>query len=288
MEELYANMNATQRGRFDQMLPVQRQQVLRQYQIKRTQFINANLARSRQFQQLKRRMEHLQGQATRSPAEEQELQLLVQNYQQVQQAPITLTGAGTEAQQAQAQQAQAQQAQAQRQRQRHQHHRQQLLDTAALRRMLATTMEQQDAAAAQQPADLAEIAATRKQADTAAAVRRDAAVQDALQQHDRDVADAQAVAAQRREDAHTKLEELSSKVVAIRAQLDEADPDPVAESAAGPSATSQGVEAECPICLDRPKCIVFQCGHQACAACAASIQVCHSCRAPITHRITPF
>ena len=86
MEELYAYMNATQRGRFDQMLPVQRQQVLRQYQIKRTQFINANLARSRQFQQLKRRMEHLQGQATRSPAEEQELQLLVQNYQQVQQA----------------------------------------------------------------------------------------------------------------------------------------------------------------------------------------------------------
>ena len=127
---------------------------------------------------------------------------------------------------------------------------------------------------------------TIEQADAAAAMRRDDAVQNSLPLYDRDVTDAHAAAVQRREEARTKLEELNSKVVAIRAQLDGADPDPVAGLAAGPPATS--TEVECPICLDHPKRIVFQCGHQACAACAASIQVCHSCRAPITHRITPF
>ena len=84
MHELYGNMNAVQRGRFDGMQPIQKQQILLQYQMKRTQFINANLARSRQVQQVKHRIEFLQGQATRSPAEEQELQALVQRYQQAQ------------------------------------------------------------------------------------------------------------------------------------------------------------------------------------------------------------
>ena len=176
---------------------------------------------------------------------------------------------------------------------RQQHRQQQQLkqlsdDTAALtlRQMLADAESQRDAALQQQPAKLTEIAAklteiaaSCTQADSAAAVRRDAAVQNALQQHDRDVADAHAAAAQRREEARAKLEELDSKVVAIRAQLDEAgEAGQVAGSAAagqvagsaaaGPSATS---EAECPICLDRPKSIVFQCGHQACEVCAASI-----------------
>ena len=276
MQELYANMNAVQRGRFDGMQPVQKQQILLQYRMKRAQFINANLARSRQ---VKHRIEYLQGQTTRSPTEEQELQALLQRYQQEQRAQAQ--------QQQQQQQREQQQLRLQRQRQQRQQQqqqRQQLSDTAAP--MLATIMEQQDAALLQQPADLADVVASRKQADAAAAMRRDDAVQNALQQYDRDVADAHAAAAQRREEARTKLEELNSKVVAIRAQLDEADPDPVAGSAAGPPATSK--EVECPICLDHPKRIVFQCGHQACAACAASIQVCHSCRAPITHRITPF
>ena len=167
---------------------------------------------------------------------------------------------------------------------RQQHRQQQQLkqlsdDTAALtlRQMLADAESQRDAALQQQPAKLTEIAAklteiaaSCTQADSAAAVRRDAAVQNALQQHDRDMADAHAAAAQRREEARAKLEELDSKVVAIRAQLDEAgEAGQVAGSAAaGPSATS---EAECPICLDRPKSIVFQCGHQACEVCAASI-----------------
>ena len=292
MQELYANMNAVQRGRFDGMQPIQKQQILLQYQMKRTQFINANLARSRQVQQVKHRIEFLQGQATRSPAEEQELQSLVQRYQ-LAQAQLRAQAQPPQAQPPQAQQQQQQQQREQQQlrlqrqrqqRQQQQQQRQQLSDTAAP--MLATIMEQQDAALLQQPADLADVVASRKQADAAAAMRRDDAVQNALPQYDRDVADAHAAAAQRREEARTKLEELNSKVVAIRAQLDEADPDPVAGSAAGPPATSK--EVECPICLDHPKRIVFQCGHQACAACAASIQVCHSCRAPITHRITPF
>lgn len=45
---------------------------------------------------------------------------------------------------------------------------------------------------------------------------------------------------------------------------------------------------ECPICLQKPKRIVFQCGHQCCETCSPAIVQCHSCRAKITQRITMY
>ena len=41
----------------------------------------------------------------------------------------------------------------------------------------------------------------------------------------------------------------------------------------------------CPICLSAPKDTVFQCGHQACGACASPLRTCHICRAPVLKRI---
>ena len=42
---------------------------------------------------------------------------------------------------------------------------------------------------------------------------------------------------------------------------------------------------KCAICYERPKEIAFQCGHQSCTACSASISSCHTCRARILQRI---
>jgi len=41
----------------------------------------------------------------------------------------------------------------------------------------------------------------------------------------------------------------------------------------------------CPICWNRAKEIVFQCGHQCCSACSGQIHTCHLCRVRIVQRI---
>mmetsp|Transcript_35668 Transcript_35668/g.72950 ORF Transcript_35668/g.72950 Transcript_35668/m.72950 type:complete len:321 (-) Transcript_35668:1152-2114(-) len=41
----------------------------------------------------------------------------------------------------------------------------------------------------------------------------------------------------------------------------------------------------CPICWNRAKEIVFQCGHQCCSACSSQIHVCHLCRVRIVQSI---
>jgi hypothetical protein len=43
-------------------------------------------------------------------------------------------------------------------------------------------------------------------------------------------------------------------------------------------------ERQCPICMDRPKNMVFQCGHTLCAECAAPVAQCPICRARVTSR----
>jgi hypothetical protein len=42
---------------------------------------------------------------------------------------------------------------------------------------------------------------------------------------------------------------------------------------------------DCPICLERPKEIVFQCGHQSCRNCSPRLITCHTCRMHIAQRI---
>ena len=42
--------------------------------------------------------------------------------------------------------------------------------------------------------------------------------------------------------------------------------------------------AECGICLERPKNMVFQCGHCACATCSEKLKDCHVCRTKITSK----
>ena len=41
----------------------------------------------------------------------------------------------------------------------------------------------------------------------------------------------------------------------------------------------------CIICLEHPKEVVFQCGHQCCKACAEQLSTCHTCRETISQRI---
>lgn len=63
-------------------------------------------------------------------------------------------------------------------------------------------------------------------------------------------------------------------------------------SSSPPAATtSTSVSADdkgCAICLDAPKEIVFQCGHQCCKACSSRLSHCHTCRQYIAQRITLF
>jgi len=44
-------------------------------------------------------------------------------------------------------------------------------------------------------------------------------------------------------------------------------------------------EKTCAVCLDRPKAIVFDCGHTTCAECSLKMRLCHSCRKPIAKKI---
>ena len=59
-------------------------------------------------------------------------------------------------------------------------------------------------------------------------------------------------------------------------------------AAAGDECKYAPNSTQCGICLDRTKNLVFQCGHQACQQCAAHIDTCPFCRAPITNRIVLF
>lgn len=43
--------------------------------------------------------------------------------------------------------------------------------------------------------------------------------------------------------------------------------------------------ALCQVCMDRPKVIAFNCGHQSCEACAPNLKQCPYCRSQITSRI---
>lgn len=45
---------------------------------------------------------------------------------------------------------------------------------------------------------------------------------------------------------------------------------------------------QCIICEDRPKEIVFQCGHQCCDSCSRMLDKCHTCRRTISQRIKLF
>lgn len=44
----------------------------------------------------------------------------------------------------------------------------------------------------------------------------------------------------------------------------------------------------CSICMERRKDTAFQCGHTACAVCAANLSTCHICRQPVASRIKIF
>ena len=44
----------------------------------------------------------------------------------------------------------------------------------------------------------------------------------------------------------------------------------------------------CSLCMDRPKTVVFNCGHQICTECSAGHTECPFCREPITSSITLF
>jgi hypothetical protein len=48
--------------------------------------------------------------------------------------------------------------------------------------------------------------------------------------------------------------------------------------------TAHETERECPVCMERPKDSVFNCGHQTCQICAASLRLCPECRTPIKSR----
>ena len=44
----------------------------------------------------------------------------------------------------------------------------------------------------------------------------------------------------------------------------------------------------CSLCMDRPKSVVFNCGHQTCTECSAGHTECPFCRVPITSSIILF
>ena len=44
----------------------------------------------------------------------------------------------------------------------------------------------------------------------------------------------------------------------------------------------------CTICMERPKTIVFLCGHGACAVCVETLRSCHMCRVPILQKINLY
>ncbi|GMS89019.1 hypothetical protein PENTCL1PPCAC_11194, partial [Pristionchus entomophagus] len=77
----------------------------------------------------------------------------------------------------------------------------------------------------------------------------------------------------REEEAARKAEEKKeAEVRALKARLEELE---------------HSIE-QCVICMDAVPSIAFLCGHRACGDCSKSLIICHSCRKPITERITLF
>lgn len=58
-----------------------------------------------------------------------------------------------------------------------------------------------------------------------------------------------------------------------------------AASSASTTAGAGSEDATCPVCLDRPKNMAFQCGHLVCRTCGPSLSNCPICRQAITQRI---
>lgn len=64
-----------------------------------------------------------------------------------------------------------------------------------------------------------------------------------------------------------------------------------ASTSAFNSAAGQQDAAEpsyCSICLERPRDLVFGCGHQSCGGCGEQLSACPFCRLPITAKIILF
>ena len=53
-------------------------------------------------------------------------------------------------------------------------------------------------------------------------------------------------------------------------------------------ATADDDSRLCEICMERPKCIVLNCGHPFCRQCVAPLHTCPNCRADITARTRVF
>ncbi|KAG1670108.1 hypothetical protein FOA52_013684 [Chlamydomonas sp. UWO 241] len=61
-----------------------------------------------------------------------------------------------------------------------------------------------------------------------------------------------------------------------------------AASAAAEQDRGAGGAACCSLCMERPRSVVFNCGHQACGPCGTALVDCAFCRVPITARIKLF
>ena len=67
-----------------------------------------------------------------------------------------------------------------------------------------------------------------------------------------------------------------------------------AKDAAASAARSAGQQQDaadvmcCSICLERPRDLVFGCGHQSCGRCGEQLSACPFCRLPVTAKIKLF
>lgn len=62
----------------------------------------------------------------------------------------------------------------------------------------------------------------------------------------------------------------------------------IMESAAMTEASTSDASEVCPVCLQAPKDMAFQCGHQTCRECASHLRSCPICREQITTRLRLF
>ncbi|VDK35041.1 unnamed protein product [Gongylonema pulchrum] len=89
-----------------------------------------------------------------------------------------------------------------------------------------------------------------------------------------DEADIQKIAQDAAERAKKAAEEEGSKLVdELRGKLEQLE-----------------LEVTCAICMDQRCCVVFQCGHMACAECSSpsKLKSCHICRQNIKRRTTTY
>ena len=78
------------------------------------------------------------------------------------------------------------------------------------------------------------------------------------------------------------------------ASLQAAQQAKIAVASAASAAKSAGQQQDavdvtcCSICLERPRDLVFGCGHQSCSRCGEQLSACPFCRLPITAKIKLF